>query len=155
MRPTTTRWSKWWGLWESELHKVRKKHPDKEVIHGQPVEEVAMDTVRAERWSCTEAGRDKEKEQGQGSLGYDLHYSRLSVRVQRSQPPGVLRGCCSRCWLQSWWKLWEWQCHRGPWGSAWSHNMGHDEDSREGEWTWNNLLFGPKALRRAESLSTL
>lgn len=45
--------------WESELHNVKKKNPDKEVIHSQPVEEVAMDTAGAERSTCTEAGEQK------------------------------------------------------------------------------------------------
>lgn len=35
----------------------KKKHPDKEVIHGQPVEEVAMDTAGEEMLSCTEVNR--------------------------------------------------------------------------------------------------
>lgn len=37
----------------------KKEDPDKEVIHSQPVEEVAMDTAGAERSTCTEAGEQK------------------------------------------------------------------------------------------------
>lgn len=44
---------------ESERHKIRKKNPDKEVIHGQPVEEVAMDTAGPERSEMSRGHEEK------------------------------------------------------------------------------------------------
>lgn len=44
---------------ESERRKIRKKNPDKEVIHSQPVEEVAMDTAGPERSEMSRGHEEK------------------------------------------------------------------------------------------------
>lgn len=63
--------------------------------------------------------------------GHDLRYFHLSVCAQRSRSRCVWTGCCSRCRLQSGWKLWEWPCRRSPGGAAWSHNTARDKNIQE------------------------
>lgn len=126
---------------ESERRKIRKKNPDKEVIHSQPVEEVAMDTAGPERsemsrgheeksiWS--QAG-DKEENCRVTKEASQLLSTYTCVCVLCSRSPFMLTVCCSRCWPQSQWKLWEWRCQRTGLVAAavWSHNKAVTKTSK-------------------------